>query len=303
MELEEIKAQLTWLQDEFPREAVEAAIAQREEITPWLLDVLANARDMTEEILEDKYMAHLFAMFLLAQFRETRAYEPLTNFFTLDVETLDAATGDLMTEDLDRMLASVCGGDLSRIKWLIENEEVNEYARAAASTSLVILIKVGAIAREEVIEYYRYLFHGGLRREYSFVWDNLVADSCNIWPGELMDEIQQAFDDDLIDSRFMGFDHVEKYLAEGLERRMEALQEDPRLSYIDDTVKEMSWWAFRRPAPPPAPVRTPYQPTSRMNQPPVDRLAPDRVAPKPGSNAPCPCGSGKKYKKCCGRQD
>jgi uncharacterized protein len=25
-----------------------------------------------------------------------------------------------------------------------------------------------------------------------------------------------------------------------------------------------------------------------------------RVAPKPGRNDPCPCGSGKKYKKCCG---
>ncbi len=24
-------------------------------------------------------------------------------------------------------------------------------------------------------------------------------------------------------------------------------------------------------------------------------------APKPGRNEPCPCGSGKKYKKCCGR--
>ena len=25
-----------------------------------------------------------------------------------------------------------------------------------------------------------------------------------------------------------------------------------------------------------------------------------RVAPTPGRNAPCPCGSGKKYKRCCG---
>jgi uncharacterized protein len=30
------------------------------------------------------------------------------------------------------------------------------------------------------------------------------------------------------------------------------------------------------------------------------RHAPIRVAPKPGRNDPCPCGSGKKYKKCCG---
>ena len=30
------------------------------------------------------------------------------------------------------------------------------------------------------------------------------------------------------------------------------------------------------------------------------RHAPVRVGPKPGRNDPCPCGSGKKYKKCCG---
>ena len=28
---------------------------------------------------------------------------------------------------------------------------------------------------------------------------------------------------------------------------------------------------------------------------------PDRVEPRPGRNDACPCGSGKKYKKCCGR--
>jgi len=28
---------------------------------------------------------------------------------------------------------------------------------------------------------------------------------------------------------------------------------------------------------------------------------PVRVAPAPGRNAPCPCGSGKKFKKCCGQ--
>jgi preprotein translocase subunit SecA len=26
-----------------------------------------------------------------------------------------------------------------------------------------------------------------------------------------------------------------------------------------------------------------------------------RTAPKVGRNDPCPCGSGKKYKQCCGR--
>jgi uncharacterized protein len=28
---------------------------------------------------------------------------------------------------------------------------------------------------------------------------------------------------------------------------------------------------------------------------------PHRAAPRPGRNDPCPCGSGRKYKQCCGR--
>jgi len=33
--------------------------------------------------------------------------------------------------------------------------------------------------------------------------------------------------------------------------------------------------------------------------PPVETI---RAAGKPGRNDPCPCGSGKKYKQCCGRK-
>jgi preprotein translocase subunit SecA len=37
-------------------------------------------------------------------------------------------------------------------------------------------------------------------------------------------------------------------------------------------------------------------------EPDPDRLEPIRkTAPKIGRNEPCPCGSGKKYKKCCGK--
>ena len=32
-----------------------------------------------------------------------------------------------------------------------------------------------------------------------------------------------------------------------------------------------------------------------------EKVRPVRAGPKVGRNDPCPCGSGKKYKKCCGR--
>ena len=38
------------------------------------------------------------------------------------------------------------------------------------------------------------------------------------------------------------------------------------------------------------------------NAPAEEVTQPIRVGPKIGRNQPCPCGSGKKYKKCCGRE-
>jgi preprotein translocase subunit SecA len=33
----------------------------------------------------------------------------------------------------------------------------------------------------------------------------------------------------------------------------------------------------------------------------MEKAKPVRTGPKVGRNDPCPCGSGKKYKQCCGR--
>lgn len=44
---------------------------------------------------------------------------------------------------------------------------------------------------------------------------------------------------------------------------------------------------------------TPFDPSSSFD----DRLGPARHALRPGRNDPCPCGSGKKYKRCCLEED
>jgi len=57
---------------------------------------------------------------------------------------------------------------------------------------------------------------------------------------------------------------------------------------IEDTVAEMQWWAcFKKgtDAPTPEYSMIARQPVTKEKQ--------------AGRNDPCPCGSGKKYKKCC----
>jgi len=82
METAEILHQFERATGKFAQAAVEAAVARREEITPELLRILEETVDRAVQLdAEGDYMAHLYAMFLLAQFREIRAYPRAQHFF------------------------------------------------------------------------------------------------------------------------------------------------------------------------------------------------------------------------------
>ena len=141
MELDAIIAALEHLHTpQFPRQAVQEAVRQQEAITPLLLKALEDTKTNLEAVHEQPdYFLHLYAMFLLAQFRETRAYPLLYDLYSTPGEMVYDITEDVLTEDFGRILASVSGGDLSLIKQLIEAKEVNEAVRGAGLTALITL--------------------------------------------------------------------------------------------------------------------------------------------------------------------
>src|SRR6202035_1947935 len=101
MEITEILRQFERATGRFARTAVEAAVARREEITPELLCILEDAVDRAVELdAEGDYMAHLYAMFLLAQFRETRAYPLVVRLALLPGDLQYSFCGDFITSDL-----------------------------------------------------------------------------------------------------------------------------------------------------------------------------------------------------------
>jgi hypothetical protein len=82
----------------FPRAAVEAAVARQEEVTPELLRILGETVDRAAQIdAEGDYMAHLYAMFLLAPFREIRAYPLVVRFALLPEDVQYSLCGDFIT--------------------------------------------------------------------------------------------------------------------------------------------------------------------------------------------------------------
>jgi len=291
METAEILQQFEGATGKFARAAVEAAVACREEITPELLRILEDTVDRAAQLdAEGDYMAHLYAMFLLAQFRETRAYPLVVRLASLPSDLADSLCGDFITEDLGRVLASVCGGELEGIQSVIENEDTNQWARGAALGSLVTLVAAGQKSRDEIVSYFASLFRGKLARKWSHVWDALVSRSCDLYPAELLDDIERAYEEDLVDSSYIGLDDVKRDLAMGKDQALARLADSSDNRLVDDTVAEMGWWHCFQPSAPAKPKPAPSWVPSPIKN----------AKPKTGRNEPCPCGSGKKYKKCCG---
>lgn len=109
-------------------------------------------------------------------------------------------TGDVVTGDLCRILASVSGGDISLMTVLVENDQANEFVRNAALRGLVTLVACGERTREEIISYFQSLFRGAMTKDFSLTWNGLVKSSTDLYPEELYDDIKQAYEDELIES-------------------------------------------------------------------------------------------------------
>src|SRR5665213_2906480 len=97
MTIPEILKELETYTGRFPLDAMKAAIEQREAITPELLRIVEAVAEDTAIGVNQDYMAHLFALYLLAQFQEKRAYPPIVKMFSAPGETSEKLAGDTIT--------------------------------------------------------------------------------------------------------------------------------------------------------------------------------------------------------------
>jgi uncharacterized protein YecA (UPF0149 family) len=115
-------------------------------------------------------------------------------------------------------------------------------------------------------------------------------------------EVQQAYAEGLVDESITDLEGIERDLAAPKPSCLE------RHTLIIDAIDEMKHWACFHPEdsrpkrPSEVEVAVPSPPTpSPSVVASYETAKPFIREPKVGRNDPCPCGSGKKYKKCCGK--
>ena len=231
-----------------PRKILRQAIAQKEDITPLLIAEFVPAAEKLAEIdANPAYIGHLYAFYLLAQFRETQAYQPIIDFVSVPGETIMDITGDVVTEDLANILASVCDGNLEPIKQTLENTNVNEYVRSACMRALLSLVVEGEISRESVLDYFEEIwpkFRQETDDDDDFIYHSLMMYSLDLCPHEALAEvIRQDYESKRISSEWSTIQDLDWAIELGPGRALKKLAKQKH-GFIIDVFKALAWWGW-----------------------------------------------------------
>jgi hypothetical protein len=192
MDIRDIIAKFEESPRKFPRDAIGEAIRQEDAVIPELLAMIDDPPLLFQKCEQQpEYMGHMYALFLLAQFRVTGTYPLIIAIFGDPSEHSLTLLGDeFVIEDVPRILASVYEGDISPLKYIIENPSANEYVREAMLKALMILVIHEKIPREELVAYLSFLIRERLERSPSILWCGIAKICAELAARDLLEDIR-----------------------------------------------------------------------------------------------------------------
>jgi hypothetical protein len=319
-ELDRIVADLDDGIDSLPVEAIDEAREHRDLMVPRLIRVIRDATAAAREGDLPEGNAHFFALFLLSEFQAAESLPSIVEAISLPGELPEDLFDDAVTEAVGRILAQFAGDTPQVFDELIANPDVNEYVRWEAARAYLLLVRDGRMTRAEAAARLKSRLRWAIDREDFEITAPLINELANLAPGDAIELVREAFERDMVDTFTMSEGDFERCLADGeagVQRNLAALPS----TGIVDTIAELSSWAsfdddswedFHDEAwedfndePPerqtpvfvPRPPVLDEQPVFSMVGPIAEPIVSHRA--HTGRNDPCPCGSGKKFKKCC----
>ena len=286
-----------------PEDAIRDAHKHRDEIIPRLIQSIEAAAASAASGHVPQGNAHFFALFLLRDFRAKEALPAILDTVSLPGELPLDLFGDAITEGLASVLASLACDTPEVLDRLIRNRSLNEYVRAEAAATYLYLVRDGRLSRERAVEYLQRQLRDAIANSDTEIVDFLVVGLISFAAREAWDDIQEAFRRDLVDELMIDLDYAQESMEKGESQFQEEL-EHCRPTVSEDTVSSLKSWAAFTEEDDPLPTRVIDEEPLLADRPAEDVWeVPNTIRntrPSVGRNDPCPCGSGRKYKKCCG---
>ncbi|VVB55348.1 Uncharacterised protein [uncultured archaeon] len=253
------------------------------DVPPDLAQEIASREDaiihLKRILQDDKYWyqggpgdawAPIHAIHILPLIKTKGALELLLDIMMIEKDAL----GDWITESMPTLLAAFGEDAVERLKEYILDETLDLYIRSSVATALNVIAHQYSVRNEDIKAFLSKLLEDTTDQTFAaFLADELLSFKDQ----NLLPQVRKAFEDERIDTEVINQDDVDWVFN---------LPEE-----------EQSYFKF---------MKSPLEHFSRENISYLKKISyPEKKTPdkkkekKIGRNAPCPCGSGKKYKKCC----
>ena len=294
MKIEGILKELKYYNGILPKEELYEAIKQKEAITPYLIEMLDYTLNNLNNILNetDHFYGYTYAIFLLAEFKEKKLFPYLIELMKKGENTLDYIIGDDFPEFLSRLLASSYNGDDDTLISIIKDKNIDQFVRCCALRTYDILYLEKVKDRDYLINLLKDLINSH-ENEKNYLYDEIIDEIINLKLVELQDETKKIYNNVLHKDVFEGLKEMIDSKDYTINRYVYPLFE--HYEYIHDIVDIMDKWQCFR-----------YEEDEEFGKSynymlyeKIVKKRNNQKNDKVGRNDPCPCGSRKKYKKCC----
>jgi uncharacterized protein len=276
-----------------PNLAVGMCTLRIEESAPKLRAVLLRAAD-GEELPDDDSLLLFRGIHILGGARDREACQPLLRLLRRPIDEVDVLLGNAVTESLANIVTGVFDDDIDALFALITDSSIDGFIREALFGAATFLTWERRIDRDRFREFLIRFYEERPAEDGDQAWAGWLQAIALLGLRDLVPLVDNVFREDRLPEEWIDRPQFDKDLA-AAERAPDDIDRftQANLGYIEDVLVSLDWargsedvfdeddedapWTDF--AYPNEPVRNPWRHVGR--------------------NDPCPCGSGKKAKKCC----
>jgi hypothetical protein len=251
---------------------------------------------ISSELGREKTTMALHAIFFLTELKASESLKAITHFLSYDEEFLDYWLGDFITEEIWSCFYFLGKEQQDLIKDFLVQPNTYTYCKTAATTALEQMAIYYPEMENELHHTFKEVY---AKFEAATTADDLIDSSflgssmsdafdCNF--KDLLPTIQLLFNKGYISEDVCG-DYDE--LIQNYENKADYKFKQKDIKNLKELYTEVCtiWYSNQDDN-----KFDMFDDYELIKETP---LLPIRTEPKTGRNDPCPCGSGKKYKKCC----
>lgn len=162
--INKILQSIEYYDENFPEDAIEELLNREEESRDYLFQYMEEfMKNIFKHLSEDDYIGHIYAVILLAKFKEKKLCPLFLDLLRLPGTRIYELFDTIIPEYGARIIASVYDGNIDNILKVLNDKKANEYAKAVTIQGLKILCINKKISIEKLEDFLIGLLRGNLK--------------------------------------------------------------------------------------------------------------------------------------------